>query len=262
ICACTPRFEEAPESEQATVDDKGGIMKDGSVSADGYVINTIQPFSPPFNPDVKDPARRMLPSDLPTIGERLDQRMLDWAWYGGGWKNALADKPDKTFMHHHQPFIYFRAYGPSSIGRITHLKDEDDFIAAIEKGTLPAVSFYKPLGKVNLHPGYTGLKESEEHIFSIVKKIEQSPLWNQSLIVVTFDDAGGFWDHVAPPKGDRFGPGERIPALIISPVAKKGFIDHTVYDTTSILKLIETKYDLKPLGDRDAKANDMTNALE
>jgi phospholipase C len=113
-----------------------------------------------------------------------------------------------------------------------------------------------------LHPGYSRLKESEDHVFALVRKIEQSPLFRDSIIIVTFDDAGGWWDHVPPPKGDRFGPGERIPTLIISPFAKKGFIDHTTYDTTSILKLIETKYDLKPLGTRDANAGDLRNTLE
>jgi phospholipase C len=70
------------------------------------------------------------------------------------------------------------------------------------------------------------------------------------------------WDHVAPPKIDRWGPGTRVPALVISPFAKKGFIDHTQYDTTSILKLIETRFGLAPLGTRDAATNDMTNAFE
>ena len=67
------------------------------------------------------------------------------------------------------------------------------------------------------------------------------------LIVVTYDENGGFWDHVAPPKGDRWGPGTRIPAIIISPYAKKGFVDHTPYDTTSILRFITKRFDLPVL---------------
>lgn len=77
-----------------------------------------------------------------------------------------------------------------------------------------------------------------------------------------YDENGGQWDHVAPPKGDRWGPGSRVPTLIISPFAKKGFVDHTEYDTTSILKFIEARFGLKPLGPRDAKANDLTNAFQ
>jgi phospholipase C len=67
------------------------------------------------------------------------------------------------------------------------------------------------------------------------------------VVVVTYDENGGFWDHVAPPKADRWGPGTRIPALVISPFARKGFVDHTQYDTTSILSLITRRYELPVL---------------
>ena len=67
------------------------------------------------------------------------------------------------------------------------------------------------------------------------------------LVVVTYDENGGFWDHVAPPKGDRWGPGSRIPTLIVSPFAKKGFVDHTQYDTDSILRFITERFGLPEL---------------
>ena len=262
ICACTPRYENAPAMLRAQLDDKGHLIKDAPLTPDGYAVNTIEPFNPPYLAKATDAARRLPPSALPTIGDRLSEKHIDWAWYSGGWSDADAGHPDKSFIHHHQPFVYFAAYGPGTQARRDHLKDESDFITAIDKGTLPPVSFYKPIGEYDLHPGYAQLQASEDHVFALVRKIEGSPLWKDSIVIVTFDDAGGWWDHVMPPKGDRFGPGERIPTLIISPFAKKGFIDHTFYDTTSILRLIETKYDLKPLGDRDAKAGDLTNALK
>jgi phospholipase C len=262
ICACTPRYENAPAKLRAVLDEKGWLVRDGPLTPDGYAVNTIEPLNPPYLAKATDAARRLPPSDLPTIGDRLSEKHIDWAWYGGGWRDAVAGRPDPLFQFHHQPFAYFSAYAPGTKAREEHLKDESDFIAAIESGTLPAVAFYKPIGEVDLHPGYARLKESEDHVFGLVRKIEQSAAWKDSIIIITFDDTGGFWDHVPPPKFDRFGPGERVPALIVSPFAKKGFVDHTTYDTTSILKLIETKYDLKPLSDRDAKANDLTNALE
>jgi phospholipase C len=81
-------------------------------------------------------------------------------------------------------------------------------------------------------------------------------------VIITYDENGGSWDHVAPPKIDSWGPGSRVPTLIISPFAKKGFVDHTQYDTTSILKFIEKRYDLQAVGTRDAAANDLTNAFD
>ena len=82
------------------------------------------------------------------------------------------------------------------------------------------------------------------------------------MIIVTYDENGGMWDHVAPPKVDRWGPGARVPTLVIWPLAKHGFVDHNQYDTTAILKLIETRFGLEPLGERDAAAADMTAALD
>ena len=81
------------------------------------------------------------------------------------------------------------------------------------------------------------------------------------VIIVTYDENGGFWDHVAPPAGDRWGPGSRVPTIVISPFARRRFVDHTYYDTTSILKFIETRWKLAPLGPRDAAANDLTAAF-
>ncbi|MDD5211587.1 MAG: alkaline phosphatase family protein, partial [Sulfuricurvum sp.] len=82
-------------------------------------------------------------------------------------------------------------------------------------------------------------------------------VWKKSIVIVTYDENGGLWDHVSPPKVDQWGPGTRIPAIIISPYSKRGFIDHTPYDTTSILKLIEHRYELKALSDRDKNANEL-----
>jgi len=127
---------------------------------------------------------------------------------------------------------------------------------------VPAVSFIKPLGPDNEHPGYTNLARGQQHVADLVQAIQKSSIWTDTVIIITYDENGGFWDHVAPPKIDKWGPGTRVPTIIISPYAKKGFVDHTQYDTTSILKLIETRWGLQPLGTRDAAANDLTNAFD
>ena len=97
---------------------------------------------------------------------------------------------------------------------------------------------------------------------NLLQHLKSSPQWDNMLVVVTFDENGGWWDNVAPPKGDRWGPGTRIPAIIVSPHAKRHFIDHTPYDTTSILATIEHRFGLQPLTERDAKAHDLANAFE
>jgi acid phosphatase len=98
-------------------------------------------------------------------------------------------------------------------------------------------------------------------VAEVLKKLAQSPLWASTAVIITYDENGGSWDHVAPPKIDKWGPGSRVPTLIVSPFAKRGFVDHTQYDTSSILKLIEERYGLQPLSSRDAAAKDLTNAF-
>ena len=109
-------------------------------------------------------------------------------------------------------------------------------------GTLPPVSFYKPEGDINQHPGYASVAPGDAHIADLVAKLQASPQYKHMVIVVTYDENGGQWDHVAPPKGDLLGPGTRIPAIIISPFAKNGTVDHTQYDTASILRLITRRF--------------------
>ncbi len=261
ICACTPRYENAPAEITATVGPDGTMVKDGQVTPDGYAVNTTFSVYQPHPASITDQSRLLPPQTMPTIGDRLSAKNVSGPWYSGGWNDALAGKPDGSFQFHHQAFAYFRNFADGTEAKREHLKDETDFLAAIESGNLPAVVFYKPLGRDNEHPGYTDVTSGDRHITAIIDKIRRSKLWASSAIFVTYDEHGGYWDHVAPPKADRWGPGIRVPTVIISPFAKRHFVDHTSYDTTSILRLIEERFDVAPLGERDAKANDMRNAF-
>ena len=260
VCACTPKFGNAPEEMVIKLDKNNQPIKNGAVTPDGYAVNTIFSSYMP-HPESVDKAKLLPPIDEPEIGSRLSEKNIGWAWYSGGWNDAMAQKADKSFQFHHQPFAYFKKYADGSKAKAEHLKDEADFIKDIKENNLPAVAFYKPLGKFNLHPGYANVTSGDEHVAKIIGAIENSLVWKNSVVIVAFDENGGYWDHVAPPKTDRFGPGTRVPAIIISPFARKGFVDHTIYDTTSILKFIENRYSLKPLGARDARAHDISDSL-
>ncbi|HEX2580856.1 MAG TPA: acid phosphatase [Dongiaceae bacterium] len=277
-CACTPQNPAAPmEQRSLTIDSQGkpdplgrlprdsatGKLKgfDAPYSADGYAINTIMPFFPPYPANTPD-AKRLPPLDNPTIGDRLTAKNVDWAWYSDGYADALAGHPDKLFQFHHQPYVYFKAYGEGTDNKRWHVKDGKQLRQDIADGFLPPVVFYKPIGEENQHPGYANLTAGDAAIGALVERLKKSKQWKHMAIVITYDEFGGFWDHVAPPKGDRWGPGTRIPAIVISPYAKRHYIDHTPYDTTSILRLIEKRFALDPLGPRDAQANDMTAAFD
>jgi phospholipase C len=262
VCACTPVYPNAPAKILAKLDASGAMVADGSVTPDGYAVNTLEPIGGPHTLSL-DPAYLLPVQTLSTIGDRLSERNISWAWYSGGWREAEAGtlKPG-TFSFHHQPFAFFARFQPGTPDRITHLKDLQDFVGDIDRGTLPAVAFYKPRRGINEHPSGSDIVSSDGHAGELLQRLERSPLWSRMLVIVTYDENGGFWDHVAPPVRDRWGPGTRVPAIVVSPFAKRGFVDHTQYDTTAILKLIETRFDLRPLTDADAKADAMLNALQ
>ncbi|WP_083385914.1 alkaline phosphatase family protein [Methylomonas sp. LWB] len=262
ICACTPRFDNAPDdmlhwqADPAT----GKPVGDPSVTLDGYAVGTIQPFFPPH--DDKHPERRLPIQTAPTIGDRLSDKGVSWAWYAGGWDDAVAGRDlGDNFQYHHQPFIYYANYAPNSAARAEHLRDKQRLFADLKTG-FPQVAFYKPVGRSNQHPGYSSILEADRDVRDVVEAIRASAIWSSTAIVITYDEYGGLWDHVAPPEGDRWGPGTRIPAVVVSPFAKKHYIDHTRYDTTAILKLIETRFGLAPLGERDANSEGLLGAFE
>jgi acid phosphatase len=305
-----PRLKVAADAPSA-LDGPPRFLRNGNLAPANYfgdgkfhAVNTMQP---PYQPSGNAPARddvdylyadpgrgtTLPPQTLVTIGDRLSAKRIDWAWYSGSWDAALADgrrsetqvrqviyAPDSPggnpdFQPHHQPFNYYARFDPKARPgeRAAHLKDYAALVADAAAGRLPAVAFYKPQGNVNQHAGYASLAEGDAHIAGLVAALRASPQWRHMVIIITYDEFGGAWDHVAPPQGDLLGPGARIPALIISPFARRGTVDHTPYDTGSILRLITRRFDLDGLPgiamrDEGLAAHgalpmgDLTNALE
>jgi acid phosphatase len=288
------RLKVAADSPASALDGPPQWVNDGALTADGYAVNTMAPPYQPSNvraaeggdPMFADPSnyRVLPPQSYATIGDRLSDKGVDWAWYAGGWDYALDHRdtgavPD--FQYHHQPFNYFANFAPGTRARAQHLcnaglgdePSSNKLIADIDAGRLPAVTFYKPQGNLNMHAGYANVESGDRHIAAVVRRIQQSPQWESTVVIITHDENGGWWDHVAPPNGDRWGPGSRIPALVIAPFARKGYVDHTMYDTNSILRFITRVHGLEPLDgvvarDRAFAANgepplgDMTATLD
>lgn len=267
VSASPATFLDAGPALYSVIDDAGNVVTNRPLTPDGYVVGTLQPESTPHGTTlIGDAAAPNVPPQTGvTVGDELSDKGVDWAWYAGGWNDAVAGNVDATlFQYHHQPFVYFAKYAAGTPGRAAHLKDETEFVAAAagEGGALPAVSFIKPDGVDNEHPNYTDVYTGEAHAESLITAIRNGPYWKDTAIVITYDENGGFWDHVAPPGVDRWGPGTRVPAIVISPFARKGAVDSTPYDTSSITALIEHRWGLAPLGTRDRDANDLTNAFD
>lgn len=271
---------------------KGPVqLFDGRASPDGFLVNTSQPLHQPSgippaaagSRELADPARHPAPAFTETtIGDTLSAKGVSWAWYAGGWDAALADgrqdpkakrsviynrgADSPIFQPHHQPLNYYARFAPGSADRARHLRDEKDLVAAIDAGTLPQVAFFKPAGRYTEHPSYTDVVSGDLHIAALLERLKKSPQWPTMAVIVTYDENGGFWDHAPPPAGsgwsDRWGPGTRVPAIIVSPYAKRGYVDKTPYDTTSILKFITKRFGLEPLPGVRPNAGDLTNAFE
>ena len=266
------RLKLADDSPVSAMQGRPKWASQDALTPDFWAVNTLGPaYAPAFNTDPNNPllADPSSPNTLPpqahlTIGDVLSQAGVDWAWYGGAWQLALEghgqgnhkDFPEvPNFQPHHQPFNYFRQFAPGTAARKQHLRDggvgssaeTNRFMAAAAAGALPPVAFYKPEGDLNMHAGYASVAAGDAHLVDVVAALQKSPQWPHMLVVITVDENGGWWDHVAPPKGDRWGPGTRIPAIIVSPHAKKDFVDHTIYDTGSILRFITRRFGLQQL---------------
>jgi acid phosphatase len=280
-----PRLKTALTPPPSALDEPPRFANSGNIAPRNYfgdnkfyAVNTMQPpYQPSGNAPAAgdasfayaDPGRAttLPPQTAATIGDALDAKHIDWTWYAGAWNAAIQDgsrvrtkkreviyapeipggSPD--FQPHHQPFNYYAAFDPATHAeqRAAHLKDYGALLDDIGAGRLPAVVFYKPQGNLNQHAGYASVAEGDAHLADLVAKLRAGPQWNHMLIVITYDEFGGAWDHVPPPLGDLLGPGARIPALIISPFAKRRTVDHTQYDTASILRLITRRFDLDVL---------------
>jgi phospholipase C len=182
--------------------------------------------------------------DFQTFPDTLEKAGISWTYYadGGGFLS--------TINHiRNGPLWKENVASPAR------------FVTDAASGHLPAMSWVLPPFAESQHPG-NSICYGENWTVGVLNALMQGPDWNSTAVFITWDDFGGFYDHVPPPQVDQFGFGPRVPLLVISPFAKAGYISHTVYEHSSILKFVETRYDLKSLTSRDAAASDMLDSFD
>ncbi|HZN53061.1 MAG TPA: alkaline phosphatase family protein [Methylomirabilota bacterium] len=249
ISGAVARYLDAPDAERAAgVGKDGRVEKDGEVTPDGWVVNNLDPPYPPQ----RTTHILKTPQTMTTIADRLDEAGITWAWYATGWGGG-ADAVKQGLMPHHNPFQYVKRIMETPEGR-SHIRDASEFVRALRDGGLPSVAFVKPHWKDNAHAVSSTVGAGDRWIGEMVQEVMASRYWPRAVVVITYDEGGGWFDHVRPPVVDRFGLGTRVPALIVSPFAKRRFIGHGEYDHASVLKLIEWRFDLEPLTARDRRA--------
>jgi phospholipase C len=202
------------------------------------------------------------PTNVKTLGEALNEKGVSWAYYGGAYnaavqltKNPTSTDPTVQIGRAYCNICNFESYATKIMGdpaqRTAHIKDATDFFAAVDSGTLPAVSFLKPDGLLDGHPASSKLDLFEGMVEKVVDHLNANPeLKAETALIITFDEGGGYYDSGYIQPLDFFGDGPRIPLIVVSPFTKGGHINHTYTDHVSILKFIERNWDLKPLTHR------------
>lgn len=206
---------------------------------------SVQPSFGPCNKS--DPAAT--PLTFQNVGDQLTAKGVSWAAYQEDQGNCSAYSPL------HNPFQYF-----TSTQGVT--KDYTQFATDLSSGKLPAVSFIFPNNRNGMHPGFAPITYGVTFIDNIVKQLQASPDWNSTAVLVTWDSPGGWYDHVPPPTVDSQGLNARVPLLVISPLAKKGYVSHVQMDHVSILRYIQKNWGLPSLNTRNGQSNDLSDLFQ
>jgi phospholipase C len=243
------------------------------------------------------------------IGDLLNARNVSWGWFQGGFRNCaqshanMAGVVSKDYIPHHEPFQFYASTAnpshtpPASVdevghnGPANHQYDLTDFWAAVDAHNMPAVNFLKAPAYQDGHAGYSDPLDEQHFLVDTINRLEQTPYWNSTAVVIAYDDSDGWYDHVMGPivnqsqdpvvdtldgtscgkkatnamggYQDRCGYGPRLPLLVISPYAKSNFVDHSVTDQSSILRFIEDNWQTGRIGNFsfDQKAASLMNML-
>jgi phospholipase C len=201
--------------------------------------------------------------DQTTIFDRLEKKGVSWKFYvqnydpGITFRNgAVGDRGSQVVW---VPLLNYARYldNPKLASRIV---DMSEYYKDLERGTLPEVAYIAPSGSSEHPPG--SIQAGETFVRTMINSLMRSSYWHDSAFMWSYDDWGGWYDHVKPPTADRFGYGFRAPALLVSPYARRGHVEHATLDFTSMLKFIEENWGLKPLAARDRKAHSLAPAFD
>ncbi|GHO47742.1 alkaline phosphatase family protein [Ktedonospora formicarum] len=250
------------------------------------------------------------------IGDLLNAKNTTWGWFEGGFRPTtttnnkaicgsthtnMGNASVTDYIPHHEPFQYYQSTAnphhlpptsPAMVGKTdqaNHQYDLSDFWTAINKGNMPAVSFLKASAYQDGHAGYSDPLDEQRFLVDTINRLQRTPEWSSTAVVISYDDSDGWYDHVMPPVinqsndpndaltgtgacgtakagaySGRCGYGPRLPLLVVSPFAKENFVDHSTTDQTSVLRFIEDNWNTGRIGDQsfDALAGSVNNMFD
>lgn len=202
--------------------------------------------------------------DIITIFDRLEERGISWKFYINNYDpnlnyRSLAEMTYLPPQVQWVPLLGFdRFLDDTELS--SRIVDLDEYYQDLNNGTLPAVSYVLLLGATE-HP-ISDVTLGQRVTRTMIQALMQSKAWDSSAFFITYDDWGGWYDHIPPPQVDEYGLGFRVPTILVSAYARKGHIDHTQLEHTSFLKFIEENWGIPPLATRDAQANNFLSAFD
>ncbi len=185
-------------------------------------------------------------TDVEVLPDVLERAAISWKEYRG----------DNQWV---QPLRIVRHVRFSDMWK--KVVPDSEFLVDLEHGDLPAVSWLTPSFGLSDHPP-TSICRGENWTVEILNAIGRSAYWRNTAVILTWDDFGGFYDHAPPPHVDVYGLGPRVPAIVISPYARRGVVDHDLMEFSSVLRFIERLHGLPALTERDRTSDDMMSAFD
>lgn len=292
----------APQKEGGTQlqpDPTTGAIIPGTLDKNNTLFNDIDPYYDSAS-NAKKPTVALTGQN---VGNLMNTKGITWGWFEGGFSNPTqqhqavgngTETPAPAtadYIPHHDPFQYYQSTSnpnhvpPTSVAMIGHQGDKanhnygmSDFWKAVDAGNMPAVSFVKAPAYQDGHAGYSGPLDEQKFLVDTINRLEKTPEWSSTAVIINWDDSDGWYDHVMPPivrqsndpladallgtgnagspaAGtylDRAGFGPRIPILVISPYSRHNFVDNSLTSQSSILRFIEDNWNLGRLGDQSA----------
>lgn len=232
--------------------------QDGSFSNHMYWVAGIPPAAE------RGPKLSAQLANTPTIFDRLEEAGISWKFYVENYDPTITYRNLGSVGNRASQVVwvpllnYDRFLDDPNLS--SHIVDLSQYYVDLKQGTLPSVAYIIPSGASEHPPQYPA--SGQRFVKTLIQELMRSNAWESSAFLLLYDDWGGWYDHVAPPQVDEYGYGFRVPGLLVSPYARKGYVDSTVLDFTSVLKFIEENWSVAPLAERDAKANNFLSAFD
>ena len=217
-------------------------------AADNNFVWEVQPYYGPC----QTADSNAKPYTFTNVGDQMSSHNFSWAWFSENYGACGSG-----YLPMQNPFQYF-----TSTNNTSHIQALTNFYTLLDGGSLPALSYIHPNPNHSMHPGSGSITIAANWLDGFITRVQNSSQWSSTAIVILWDESGGWWDHVSPAAVDAQGLGPRVPMIVISPYAKRGYVSHVQMDHISVLRFIQWNWSLGSLNTRNTQSNDMLDMFQ